>query len=323
MSTTLDHLLPGATDEVRCVDHARSIAVDPGGTAIRADRVVVIATPGTWPKPALGHPLLVDAVAAFQRSGVATRVLAAHPAVDGEGSVIVFDRVGPTAVERVHAFAPDSAGELERLAQLLATETAIDDGNASSEFLVAQHEPARPTLLLCAQGTHDVCCGAEGTRLALAVAAEPSRFDDVRVLRVSHTGGHRFAPTGMTLPDGRMWSGLSLDDVETLFTSGGELGSLLGRCRGWWGADKGHAQVAERAVLGLVGREFGAADRRVTVDDVAADPTIRRCVVTAGERSWAVEVSVAREVPTIACLKPGGQPAKPGREYETVSITEL
>ncbi|MGI9611956.1 MAG: sucrase ferredoxin [Acidimicrobiales bacterium] len=322
MSTTLDHLLPGATDEVRCADHARSLAVDPGGTAIRADRVVAIATPGTWPKPALAHPLLIDPVAAFGGSGVATRVLAAHPEVDGEGSVIVFDRLGPTAVERVFAVAPDRPAELARLAQLLAAETETGDGQVSSEFLVARHEPARPTLLLCAQGTHDVCCGAEGTRLALAMAADPSRFGGVRVLRVSHTGGHRFAPTGMTLPDGRMWSGLSLDDVERLFTPGGELGSLVDRCRGWWGADKGHAQVAERAVLGVVGRELGSVDRSVTVDDAAADSTVRRCVVTAGERSWVVEVAVAREIPTIACRKPGGQPVKPGREYETVSITE-
>jgi len=322
VSTSLDHLLPGADERVRCADYAKSIDLDPGGTAIRADRVVVIATPGTWPKPALGHPLLVDVAAAFDESDVPTRVLAGHPDGDGEGSVIVFDRVGPSAIERVFAFRPDRPGELADLAGLVAAEELGSEGEASSLNLVARHEPARPTLLICAQGTHDVCCGARGTRLALSVEADHVRLAALRVLRVSHTGGHRFAPTGMTLPDGRMWSSLDLADVETLFTPGAELGPLVDRCRGWWGADKGPAQVAERAVLSLVGRELDELDRAVAVDEEPSAAEARRCIVTAGDRSWVVEVVVAREVPTIACREPGGLPAKPGREYRVTSIEE-
>ena len=38
----------------------------------------------------------------------------------------------------------------------------------------------------------------------------------VTVYRVSHTGGHRFAPTAMTLPDGRMWAGIEAGEVATI-----------------------------------------------------------------------------------------------------------
>ncbi len=325
MSTSLAHLLPAPDQAVRCAEHARSIDVDPAGTAIRADRVVVVATPGEWPKPALGHELLVDAVRAFDRSDVPTRVLAGHPDTDGEGSVLVFDRIGATAVECEYAFPPDRPVELARLAALVAGASPGED--AAPEFLVARHDPARPTLLVCAQGTHDVCCGGDGTRLALAVEDASDRLGGVRVVRVSHTGGHRFAPTGMTFPDGRMWSGLDLADVETLLTPSGDLGSLVDRCRGWWGADKGHAQVAERAVLAVLGRSLDQIDRTVAVSsavvgDAAADADLRRCTVAAGDRTWVVDVAVARAVPTIACRQPGGLPAKTGVEYAVVSIAE-
>ena len=129
----------------------------------------------------------------------------------------------------------------------------------------------------------------------------------------------------MTFPDGRMWAGLDLADVETLFDAGRELGALADRCRGWWGADKGHGQVAERAVLGLVGRELDQMDRTVTVEpvvDAGIEGGVCRCTVTAGDRSWVVEVGVGREVPTIACRQPGGLPAKTGLEYEVLALTE-
>lgn len=328
MSTSLEHLLPGPDESVRCAVHSRSIDVDPGGTALRADRVVVIATPGPWPKPATSHPLLVDAVAAFEASSIPTRVLAAHPELDELGSVLVFDRVGPTAVERVYGLPPDDPAALARLASELVAQESGSGAIASAEFLEDRHEPARPTLLICAQGTHDVCCGSEGTRLAVAVAADRDRLHRVRVARVSHTGGHRFAPTAMSLPDGRMWADLDLADVETLFTPSASLGSLVERCRGWWGADKGEAQMAERAVLALVGRSLDHLDRKISVgesESAAAGPdgaSTRRCTVATPDRSWDVEVAIGREVPTIACRQPGGLPAKPGREYRVVSVTE-
>jgi hypothetical protein len=132
----------------------------------------------------------------------------------------------------------------------------------------------------------------------------------------------------MSLPDGRMWADLVLADVDTLFTPGASLGSLVERCRGWWGADKGEAQMAERAVLALVGRSLDHLDRKISVgesESAAAGPdgaSTRRCTVATPDRSWDVEVAIGREVPTIACRQPGGLPAKPGREYRVVSVTE-
>ncbi|GAB97794.1 hypothetical protein KILIM_082_00110 [Kineosphaera limosa NBRC 100340] len=53
-------------------------------------------------------------------------------------------------------------------------------------------------LLICTNAQRDVCCAKLGLPLAATLAAEYPQ----RVFECSHTGGHRFAPTGVLLPTG-------------------------------------------------------------------------------------------------------------------------
>ena len=55
-----------------------------------------------------------------------------------------------------------------------------------------------PVLLVCTNGRRDVCCAVRGRPVALDAAA----LAPGRVWEASHTGGHRFAPTGVLLPHG-------------------------------------------------------------------------------------------------------------------------
>ena len=312
MSNSLDHLLPAPDEAVRCAEHARTITLDPGGTAIRADRVVVVTTPLPWPKPALDHPLLTVAAEVARHSARPTRLLAAAPDDNGPGLVVVYDRVGGTAIEarhRIDAADPDAPDAL----------AALVVGPAPAEA----HTPARPALLICTQGSHDVCCGSEGARLAEELAGAKRSGTGFELFRVSHTGGHRFAPTAMTIPDGRMWSGLDASDVEAIFSQKNPSpeGSLIDRCRGWWGADTGSAQIAERAVFAELGWSLDAQARSVevaTAGDTAAETT---CVVTTATHRWTVELELGREVPTIACRAQGGLPTKMAQEYRVVSVS--
>lgn len=59
-------------------------------------------------------------------------------------------------------------------------------------------EPAAPVLLVCTNGRRDVCCAIRGRPVALEAAGDRPG----RVWEASHTGGHRFAPTGVVLPHG-------------------------------------------------------------------------------------------------------------------------
>lgn len=64
-----------------------------------------------------------------------------------------------------------------------------------------------PVLLVCANSRRDVCCALKGRPVALALAAERPG----QVWECSHTGGHRFAPTGIVLPLGQMLARLDAD----------------------------------------------------------------------------------------------------------------
>lgn len=358
MGTSLDHLLPAADEVLRCAEHARRIEVDPGGTAIRADRIVLVAAPLPWPKPALDHPAVQPVAEALRGAAMPTRVLAFVPdgsAAEGAGhaaeahdgaTLVVYEREGASAVERRYrTTAPADAAALVRA----LIEGDQPEGSAVARpGLVAEHRPARPAVLVCTQGSHDVCCGSEGTRLAgelqaridATAAAVGGPDQAVQLYRVSHTGGHRFAPTAMTLPDGRMWAGLTMARVDAILSRvDGALAELAPTCRGWWGADGGPAQVAERAVLAARGWSLDSVDRRVGVVDqpdgrvlatvslsgaASADPVDGPGDSPNGqEERWEVELVEGRSVPTIACRQPGGLPAKTAREHDVLTVRRL
>jgi hypothetical protein len=154
-----------------------------------------------------------------------------------------------------------------------------------------------------------VCCGTDGAEFAEALER---RRDDVELFRVSHTGGHRFAPTAMTLPDGRMWAYLTPEIADAIIDRTADRSTAANHCRGWWGAPAGPAQIAERAVFSLMGFELDERHRSVSVTH---GPHGADVVVQVDDRIFDVRVGLGRDVPTIACGAMGGQPAKPGREW--------
>ncbi len=307
--TSLSHLLPPADAAPRCAAFARGSGFDPGGSAIRADVVIVVETPLPWPKPVFGHDLLAGVPALTAAANRPLRVLAAVP-LSGSPAT----RVVAFGAEGRFPFRVDGPAELGTL----VTALGAGDTAACEPFATPEPNASERAVLICTQGSHDVCCGSEGTRLA--VEAETSLVD-VEVFRVSHTGGHRFAPTVLTVPDGRMWAYTGLDELRSILNRTARPDVLAPRCRGWWGAARGAAQVAERAVFAEMGWGFDEVDRTVEPLSSPSDPAAPTTfVVRSSMGVWHVAVRVGREVPTISCGAPGGLPAKPGREFEVVSI---
>lgn len=71
-----------------------------------------------------------------------------------------------------------------------------------------------PQILICTNGKRDVCCALHGVALlrALATANVPGLWE------TTHLGGHRFAPTLITLPDGVNYGRISPQDIPQLLT---------------------------------------------------------------------------------------------------------
>ena len=303
-------LLPESHESIRCADFSRRVGVAPRGTAIHADVVVLIETPRPWPKPVFAHPLLEGLAGTMELRCGRARVLAAE--VDGDRStrrVTIYERheVGIIGT----AFEVADASELASLMAQLADAAPQEIADP-----VPQLDVPDLAVLVCTQGSHDICCGSDGVRFANELeAAAPG----LTVFRVSHTGGHRFAPTAMTLPDGRMWANLDVDATLSILDLTGDAATLARKCRGWWGAATGPAQVAETALLERLGWELDLLPRSVAVNgDPNGDEWEVRLDVA--RDLWVARVAAGRIVPTIACRAEGGLPAKPGQEYEVVSL---
>lgn len=121
----------------------------------------------------------------------------------------------------------------------------------------AYREPHRSThdLLICTHGAVDAACAKFGFPLyrALRNRAEAITEDQVRVWRVTHFGGHVFAPTLLELPSGRYWAYLDGEAPEQLLMRTGAVENLCGHYRGWAGLDSSFLQAAEREVWQLEG----------------------------------------------------------------------
>jgi hypothetical protein len=156
--------------------------------------------------------------------------------------------------------------------------------------------PAPPQLLVCTNGARDVCCA----RLGRPVAATASRVHPEQVWEVTHTSGHRFAPTTVLLPwgvlHGRVLAagGLLSAAVE------GELVLTGYRGRSCWPVA---AQVAEehiRTTEGITG-----------LDDLD---------VTAADDDWQVRHRDGRRWRVRVTARPDGdRPESCGKESKPVT----
>ena len=189
------------------------------GTAARAGFFVVLEQPGPWGRKAaeeshlprdLGIELDRLASAAGGRFMLMRRP---GPHVDRPGGQHVL--VGHAGGSRAEAWLLE--GRVASPADLVGLDwAALAEGRVEA---VAATLPGAglspPVLLICTNGRRDVCCAVRGRPLAAAAA----HLDPTRVWEVSHTGGHRFAPTAVLLPWGQAFARLTEDTTAQLLRS--------------------------------------------------------------------------------------------------------
>lgn len=311
-------LMPSADASPSCSAFTQSIAVRPAGSGLCLERIVVVSLPEPWPKPALGHALLKPAAAALTASATSSRLFAAVPWAD-EPTVEVYERQAAGNGYQRFAWTFDGADELHAIVTALAGQPLgeIDAVNDSGATPVDA-----PTLLLCTQGSHDVCCGRLGNELAAVVAEQRP---DVTLRRVSHTGGHRFAPTLLALPSGRMWAWADLELIDRIAAGEETADDFASMCRGSLTVTKGSAQVAELAARIHWGSEpdepftvvpIPAASESLSIASPTTQWLVRGADTETSGGELAVQVRPGREIPTIACESPGGLPVKVTADYQ-------
>ncbi|WP_436793352.1 sucrase ferredoxin [Actinospongicola halichondriae] len=288
-------------DDFRCAPWTAAQGFDPIGSATTFDRLITIEVPGPWPSDVAAlewiAPLEVP-------SG--TRVQAIVPESGRTDGTILLTRW-----ERVDA-------RLRGIDCLVAA----DDVTEALAALVAGDLPegeiteAPDEILICSHGTRDRCCGGPGTRLAVETrAALPA----MRVRRTSHLGGHRFAPTALTLPDGRMWAFLDADALAGIVQRDLPAGEAREFYRGNVALDA-WAQVVEGAVLdecGWANVDFDEVAATSEVDGDQAAVTLSWTTAgTTDERTATVEI--AGRYPVLQCGLAPSAAKKQSPEYRIV-----
>lgn len=67
-----------------------------------------------------------------------------------------------------------------------------------------------PFVLVCTHGKRDQCCGILGGKIFAKLHAKKPEW----IWQSSHLGGHRFAPTLLSLPDGMMYGRIPEEEAE-------------------------------------------------------------------------------------------------------------
>ena len=196
-------------------------------------------------------------------------------------------------------------------------------------------------LLLCTHGTRDVCCGGPGTALFGEVVAALGGSDVegphgwCRIWRTAHAGGHRFAPTALSFPEGVSWAHLGASECTEVLCRGERTTELSRHMRGSVTVAAGVAQVADREGFARFGWDWLGSERKAvlaahdrltlasTVDVMAAVPGHGGSGPSANtEAAVAVEVSLERHIsmPTCGAVSGPEFATEPVWHVETVEV---
>lgn len=273
--------------DLRCSTYIRSQGVDPVGTAGSYSGILVIDWPLPWPRDASEIPGLAEVADAARRTGVRLQVTV--PQGGGELCMTLYrwrDDLGRYAGDEVAVTSQPGPIALAMLA---------------GEPVAGQRPIEVTDVLLCGHGRRDRCCGSFG--VSLEVELRSSGLLDtrtVRLRRTSHTGGHRFAPTAMILPDGTSWGFLDAETLTGILDRRQPVERCTAHYRGCSGLSSPSIQAVERAVIETAGWEALSWARR---GELLGGDRVALSAIDPGRgpRRWEASVVIRRRVPVPKC----------------------
>jgi hypothetical protein len=321
-------------NSLRCSLVARDEGFDPLGTAGSYRGFLLVDWPLPWPSDLSEAPGLAPVVAALAGTGI--RLQGVVPGSSDTRRVALYVRAS-TGADGTGVDGADGAGftGYRRLVRRTGADPSPDDVVAVALGLVASADalaatPEPPSwadtlvgdLLVCTHGRRDACCGSSGTALVMGLLTDDEIVKaGYQVGRTSHTGGHRFAPTAIVLPEGTMWAFLDLDLTSRVVRREGPVADALEHYRGSTAMGSPAQQALERVAFGEVGWEWLDWSRtgetlpegRVRVTGIAPDGT---------RRTWEA-TATSRTVPVPDCGKPLTEARKTSDEPTLTTVIEV
>jgi hypothetical protein len=288
-------VIPGSDPRPRCSTVSRELHVDPIGTAGHYEIFVLVEQPLPWPSHVEDLPLMADIASrvrsVFPESPTRVQALVGDRRDRSERSVVVYRRQpGPfTSFSRLEgsASAEDVPELVSDLSDSLRRGPAVEGDGAPVD------------LLICTHGARDRCCGSLGMRLWNATEGVRT----VRRWRTSHTGGHRFAPTALILPQGQYWAYLDERSLLSILDQSCDPAELAGQYRGSAACGPGAEQAAEREAFVRNGWEW-LGWKRLTEDLGGGRVHIHFESPGGHSGTYEVDTEVSRSVPVPSCGEP-------------------
>ena len=322
--------------KVRCAPFHLATGADPIGSAGSYDAFLCVEVPLPWGRDISEHEPFLALGAGASIEGADGRIWRPQglvPVGDTGDRVRVLAFELPTATAAAGAAQPYLRREwwvdpdrVETLCRALVhADAAALEAFGSRRISVGA---GVRDLLVCTHGRRDVCCGGSGTVLHDELVQRLAGDEGVRLFRVSHTGGHRFAPTALTFPDGYAWAHLDVPAALGVARRDVAVDAVIGRCRGVASVRGPASQVADREVLARVGwswcdatrtliaTEPGGAHRRSEVRVDASMPDGARLAAI-------VQVEQAGEIPQPTCGEDEGAAAPTAPVWRAARVDRL
>ena len=236
------------SDEPFCSDLARQAGAPLAGTASRAELWLLLEHDGPWGADAL----VDDGLAPGVRGWLAAQLAAL--AANGKARALLVRQERSAAAAKgngVRGFLAVARADRQELYRLAAGRVEELSGASLATSLAAGTlVPApEPLTLICVNGRRDRCCARRGVPTYRALA---ERLGDA-VWQSTHQGGHRYAATGLWLPEGVAYGFLGPEDAGPLAAARARGAIHLPRFRGrtFHPAPAQAADALLRAELGI------------------------------------------------------------------------
>jgi hypothetical protein len=300
-------------EPLRCSTWTRANHVSPIGSAGSYRGYLLVELRMPWPAD-IGETRLVSSIGEVI-NGSGLRVQAILDAKARGRRIVAYLNPSPqgfSGFERREAeYGDDFVADVKAL---LGDQP--DPGGATSAPGASDGRTPVKDMLVCIHGMRDFCCGSVGAALAVSLTSQQLP-EGVRLWRTSHTGGHRFAPNLILLPEGTLWAHADEALAERVLNRTGPVEEVVDHYRGCAGLPGPQVQAVEREVLRQVGWDLFDQHRTGEVTD---DGTVRLTVQGRGEplQTWEAEVKPGRTLPVPDC----GRPIEEARKSETEWIVE-
>jgi hypothetical protein len=300
-----------SSDRRLCSLVSRANGEDPIGSAKPVENRLIVELPQPWQRDALGSRRVAEGLGPVVEGARDGGLLDAFSAIlpdreysrNGHTRVLYLRRPsGPfAAYEKDDFLVPDD--------EVVAAVGALLEGPGGTvRFERYRQETAHVRdVLVCTHGSRDVCCGKFGYPVYDLLRRRHAARGELRVWRTTHMGGHRFAPTMIDYPEGRLWGHLEPWAAERLAARHGPVSDLRPFYRGWGGLRSPFEQVAEREIFAREGWAWTGYLKEGQVLGSSGDRTEVRVAYQSrdGDVSGAYEATV-EAAGTVATLDSSG-----------------